>query len=377
MIIGIEAQRIFRKKRHGMDMVAVELIKNLMTLDKQNIYYIFVKPGPDKIIESKENFTVVELEGGPYPIWEQYTLPNAAKKYGCDILHCTSNTAPLFCCTPIILTLHDIIYLEHSPLSPQMGGSLYQRFGNLYRRLVVPGAAKKSELVVTVSNFERERIATFMGLGKKLVAIYNGVGEHFRVIEERQQLSNHIVKYSLPDHFFLFLGNTAPKKNTPNLLKGFALFAKKHPLYKLVVIDYSQKDLKEQLALIGESWLLERVVLTGYLPNSELPLTLNLSIAFLYPSLRESFGIPILEAMACGTPVITSNSSSMPEVAGGAALLVDPNSPEEIAGAMERVALEPLLRSELSQKGRERAKEFSWLNMAKGYLALYNNHNNF
>ena len=110
MKIAIEAQRIFRKKKHGMDMVALELIKNLQIIDKKNQYYIFVKPDEDNgVLQETANFKVVALEGGSYPTWEQIALPKAAKKYGCDILHCTSNTAPFFTDIPLITILHDII----------------------------------------------------------------------------------------------------------------------------------------------------------------------------------------------------------------------------------------------------------------------------
>jgi hypothetical protein len=117
MRIGIEAQRIFRPKKHGMDVVALELVRNLQQIDLKNKYFIFVKPDSDKqVIHETPNFHIIELNGGPYPTWEQIALPFAVKKYNCDILHCTSNTAPIFCPVPLIVTLHDIIYMEKNSL---------------------------------------------------------------------------------------------------------------------------------------------------------------------------------------------------------------------------------------------------------------------
>ena len=188
MRIGIEAQRIFRTKKHGMDMVALELINNLKLIDNLNEYFIFVSPGQDICLTSENNFNIIELNGGPYPIWEQIALPKAVNKYNCDILHCTSNTAPLLGSTPLIITLHDIIYLENLNLFSG-GATAYQRFGNLYRRMVVPLAAKKSKRVVTVSEFEKKRISEFMGLKENLISIYNGVGEHFKVISNNKLLN--------------------------------------------------------------------------------------------------------------------------------------------------------------------------------------------
>jgi len=372
MRIGIEAQRIFRKKKHGMDMVALELIKNLQEIDKENEYFIFVKPDCDSgCITPTPNFHIIELKGGPYPTWEQIALPAAAKKQRCDLLHCTSNTAPLFCKVPLVITLHDIIYLESVSILKK-GGTWYQKLGNMYRRFVVPPVVRKSRRVVTVSEFERERIGTFMGIRENLVAIYNGVGSHFKKVDDPDILSLSAQKYNLPENFIFFLGNTDPKKNTPNVLKAFSIFNSQSAIkYKLVMLDFDEGELQKILAGIGCEDLRKDIHLTGYVPNNELPAIISQSKLFLYPSLRESFGIPILEGMACGVPVITSNTSSMPEVASDAALLVNPESSDEIASAIGKVLEDPALYKTLSLKGIERASRFSWKKMAQSYLELY------
>ena len=133
MRIGIEAQRLFRKKKHGMDMVALELIRSLQRTDTRNEYFIFIRADKDRqVLTESPNFHIVEIPGGPYPWWEQVLLPRAVKKYKCEILHCTGNTAPLFSPVPLILTLHDIIFLETSLRGIMFGeGSNYQRFGNI------------------------------------------------------------------------------------------------------------------------------------------------------------------------------------------------------------------------------------------------------
>ncbi|MGE0092824.1 MAG: glycosyltransferase family 4 protein [Bacteroidales bacterium] len=371
MIIGIEAQRIFRKKKHGMDMVALELIKNLMEIDTKNTYLIFVKPDSDKCICSNGNFHVIELNGGPYPLWEQYALPHAARKFKCDLLHCTSNTAPIFGKTPLVITLHDIIYLESLGFLKK-GGSAYQRLGNLYRRIVVPPVVRKSKVVVTVSNFEQNRISAHMGVSDNLTYIYNGVGEHFGIISQQGQLDQCKQTYNLPDKFVFFLGNTDPKKNTPNVLKAFAHFNNNNNNeYSLVMLDFEESALMQILNDIEEPAIRKYILLTGYIPNNELPKIINLCTLFLYPSLRESFGIPILEGMACGAPVVTSNTSSMPEIAGDAALIVEPTNYLSISNAMQMIIDNPLLRESLIDKGLKRASMFSWKEMAKKYLELY------
>jgi glycosyltransferase involved in cell wall biosynthesis len=376
MRIGIEGQRIFRKKKHGMDMVALELIKNLQIIDLENEYFIFVKPDEDNsVLQETSNFKIIELNGGPYPTWEHIALPKAAKKYGCDILHCTSNTAPFFSNIPLITILHDIIYMESGYLKLlKSSASTYQKFGNIYRKLVVPRVVKKSKKVITVSHFEKNRIGEFFGIkgDSKLDAIYNGVSEHFKPITNKEELQRVKEKYNLPDKYFFFLGNTDPKKNTKRTLKAFSDFLKQTGFaHKLVMLDYDQTKLKKLLVEINDPDLINKIVLTGYVVNTDLPAIYSQCDTFLYPSLREGFGIPMLEAMSCNVPVIASNTSSMPEVSGGAAHIINPFNPKEITQGLIEILNNETYRKSLCHKGLERSKEFSWHNMAKEYLKLY------
>jgi len=376
MKIGIEAQRIFRPKKHGMDMVVLELIRNLQQTDLENEYFIFVRPDEDNtVIRETANFHIVEVQASSYPTWEQFALPRAAEKAGCDILHCTSNTAPVNCRVPLVLTLHDIIYMERSYTGMLTGTATpYQKFGNIYRKLIVPRIMKKSRKIITVSHFEKNRIAEFFGMKNdtRLTAVYNGVSTHFKPVTDKTELNRVKKLYQLPDHYFFFLGNTDPKKNTRGVLEAFAAFRKQHPTdYKLVMLDYDRKELASLLHEIGSPELVDHIILTGYVKNTDLPAIYSQCEVFLYPSLRESFGIPMLEAMACGVPVITSNTSSMPEVAGDAALIIDPYKPEEITAAMLRLCNHKDHAAALISKGISRAAEFSWKAMAEEVLKIY------
>ncbi|WP_396590768.1 glycosyltransferase family 4 protein [Allomuricauda sp. R78024] len=375
MKIGIEGQRLFRKKKHGMDMVALELIKSLQKIDHKNEYVVFVKPDfDDTCIPNAPNFKIVQLESKwGYPGWEQIALPKAAYKEGCDVLHCTSNTGPLFSKVPLITTLHDIIYLESISIFKKEG-TWYQKLGNMYRRYFVPPVIKKSKKVITVSNYEKERINNHFGFkDNRLTAIYNGVGSHFKKLTDQNSLRTIKDAYALPDNFFFFLGNTDPKKNTKGVLKAFSDFNKEYPnRYKLVMLDYDERELQKLLASIDSEEIRPLIHLTGYVPNTDLPAIINQCTIFLYPSLRESFGIPILEGMACGVPVITSTTSSMPEVAGeDTALMVDPFNTLEITTAMKTLVEDKILAQVLAEKGIKRAKHFSWETMARNVLELY------
>ncbi len=376
MKIGIEGQRLFRKKKQGMDMVALELIKNLQVIDQENEYFIFVKPDEDSsVLKETSNFKIIQLEGGPYPTWEQIALPKATKKYGCDVLHCTSNTAPLFANIPLINILHDIIYMESSYLKIlKSSASTYQKFGNVYRKLVVPRVVKRSKKVITVSHLEKNRIGDFFGIkgDNKLDAIYNGVSEHFKPITNKEELQRVKEKYNLPDNYFFFLGNTDPKKNTKGTLKAFSDFLKQTGSdHKLVMLDYDKTDLNKLLVEINDTNLINHITLTGYVINTDLPAIYSQCDVFLYPSLRESFGIPMLEAMSCNVPVIASNTSSMPEVSGEAAHIINLFNPEEITQGLIYILNNETYRNSLCHKGLERSKQFSWYNMAKEYLKLY------
>lgn len=375
MKIGIEGQRLFRKKKHGMDMVALELIKNLQLIDKENEYVVFVKPDEDnEALQPTGNFKIVELEGGSYPLWEQKALPKAAEEEGCDLLHCTSNTAPVKSKVPVMITLHDIIYMESISIFKK-SGTWYQKFGNLYRRIVVPKVVKKSKKIITVSQFERERIRKFFNFkedDKRLVAVYNGVSRHFNPVTDEAIQQEVRTKYDLPEKYLFFLGNTDPKKNTEGMLKAYANYVEQSDdPAMLVMLDYEEWALNKVLADIGKKHIRKHIFLPGYIVNTDLPAIYSMATIFLYPSLRESFGIPMLEAMGCGTPVITSNTSSMPEVSGGKAKIVDPYQPQQITEAIFELMNDPSLRQKLVDEGLQQAAKFTWKNMAKDVKAIY------
>ncbi|NHE58233.1 glycosyltransferase family 4 protein [Cyclobacterium plantarum] len=370
MRIGIEAQRIFRKKRHGMDMVAIALIRNLQKMDTSNQYFIFVNEVEDTSpISPTENFTIVPLTPSPYPVWEQYHLARAVKTYQLDLLHCTSNTAPISCKAKLVITLHDIIYLEKLNFRE---GSWYQRMGNLYRRWNVPKVVKKASCLFTVSRYEQERIVRQFGMQpEKVKVVYNGVAGHFkRESPEKRKVIQK--KYGLPDTFMLFLGNTDPKKNLKGVLKSLALLEeKKVDFPDLVMPDFGKDVLILMLKAINSPQLIHKIHLTGYIPNEDLPSIYSQALLFLYPSLRESFGLPILEAMACGCPVITSNTSSMPEVAGEAALLIDPFDPESLSKGIASLLENREKRQKLIERGYKRPQLFDYQKGAKETLLSY------
>lgn len=367
MRIGIEAQRIFRKNKHGMDFVVLQEIKELQKMDTPHEYFVFVKPGVDRCIESSEHVHIIEVNCPSYPLWEQWALPRAARKAGVDILHCTSNTAPIWCNIPLVLTLHDIIFLEPRD---KKNKSLYQNLGYFYRRWDVPRILKKCRRIITVSDFELGNIKKKLQLpDSQLKMIYNGYNEWFRPIESNKQQYR---KYIADAGYFFFLGNTDPKKNTERTLVAYAKYLEQSEVKRpLLMADLDQEYLNGIIERNGIEAIRDHIVMPGYIINSDLPYIYNNAFAFLYTSLRESFGIPLLEAMACGTPVITSNTSSMPEIAGHDAILINPESSDEIALKMLQLERDTDFYQRQMAVGLERAKLFSWRKTTENLLRLY------
>ena len=365
---AIEAQRIFRKNKHGMEFVALESIKELQRIDKENEYYILVAPGDDICLEETANFHIVKFGPPFYPVWEQISLPRMLRKIKPDILHCTSNTAPLFCEIPLVLTLHDIIFLE-----PRSGKSksLYQNMGWYYRKLFVPRIIKKCRKIITVSAFESERIKRFLNLSEeKITYIYNGYNSHFKKLKSPDR--KIISKYIRTEEYIFFLGNTDPKKNLERTLHAYAIYHKEsESKLPLLIADLDENILDSVLRKNSLAELRNDITCVRYIENKDLTHIYNGASIFLYTSLRESFGIPMLESMACGTPVIAGNTSSMPEILGVKGIFADPYNPDEIASKMLLLEKNKKIYSDQIEYGLERCEEFSWEETAKGLREIY------
>lgn len=371
MRIAIEAQRIFRTNKHGMDFVALETIREIQKIDKENQYYIIVSPGEDKCLEETPNMKIIEVTSiGGYLGWEQWALPKIIRKIKPDILHCTSNTSPYFCKTKLILTLHDIIFLEKRT---QKNQSLYQNLGRIYRRFIVPLIIPKAKKIITVSNYELNIIKDFLKLSdNKILYIYNGYSKHFSIKDNPKEVYN---KYIDKDNYIFFLGNTDPKKNTDRTIIAYADYVKntdKSNIFYLLIADLKEDYIDCILKENNIEWVKPYIYAPGYISNTDLPYIYSGAKAFLYTSLRESFGIPILESMACGSPIITSNTSAIPEIAGNGAILIDPFNIKEISEMLQKILSNDDFRQKQINYGLERSKLFSWEKTAQELIYLYN-----
>ncbi|BDC98999.1 glycosyltransferase family 1 protein [Persicobacter psychrovividus] len=370
MRIGIEARRIFRAKKHGLEIALLETLKALQELDTENEYFVFAKKGEDmNCIVFQTNFNLVLVSAFTELDWEQFALPRAVANYQLDLLHCTSNTAPTSLSVPLFLTLHDIIFFDAGLFE----GTWYQNIGNAYRRQVVPSAVNRSTKIFTVSATERKRIINrYPACESKIEVLYNGLNPIFKEENEqirRQRVKNH---YQLPSDFVFFIGNEHPRKNAGNMLQAYLCYVKNSgsPL-PLVCPNISQETVKSILQKSGDEQLLDHFYFPSYISFADLPVVYGLATVFLFPSLEEGFGLPIIESMACGTPVITSDCSCMPEIAADAAMMVNPHHVEEIFTAIQQLTADRVLLQRYKEKGLQRALAFSWAKTAQQLLEAY------
>lgn len=263
----------------------------------------------------------------------------------------------------VVNTVHDLVYLRY----PQtMQKANYRRLHQHLRR-----SCERADRIVTVSQFGARELSEQFGIApEKIRVVYNGVDteQFYPGTEGAEEFRK---AYGLPEHYFLYIGTLEPRKNLPGLLRAYAAGKPSFHGCKLVLAGARGWEYQEIFRLVEELGLQDDVVFPGYLPFEKLRLLYAASSAFVFPSLYEGFGLPPLEAMACGVPVITSLAASLPEVAGDAALLVHPLDHEELADAMRRILEEEELRNTLREKGFRQVKQFSWDNAAESLLSLY------
>ncbi|MFO7919034.1 MAG: glycosyltransferase family 1 protein [Anaerolineae bacterium] len=298
-------------------------------------------------------------------LWEQGIQPWAARREKLDLLHQPVYVGPLLHPCPTVVTLHDLSFYLYPELFPQSK--------RIYLQYMTRHTIHHAEAVIAVSqSTKRDALRLFPVAEKKITVIPNGVEAQMRPLDDPTPIRDLHHRYDLPSDVLLFLGTLEPRKNLVTLLEAYALLRQRGDIHHHLVIAggrgwYYEKvyDAAERLGLHGA------VHFTGYVPDEELPLWYNAADLFIYPSLYEGFGLPPLEAMACGTPVIVSNISSLPEVVGDAGLTVDPHDPQALAEAIHSLLSDPARRERLSKEGQAQASKFSWHTTAAKTAELY------
>lgn len=374
MRIGIDA-RLALGKRRGMGRALLNLLTKLIAFDKKITYFLYVdKIDMQSILPKAPNLITRVLPPRFYPIWEQVSLPIACIKDNLDILHCPANTAPIFIPKrmKLILTIHDVIFMK-SFNEISLSDSMYQNIGRIYRRICVKTLINRVNHIITVSQFSKNDIQKHFGIPEdKITVIPNGIDDYFfQNLEDNCE--TFLKRLQIGGKFIFHLGGTSPNKNTIAAIKAFNLLLQDEEYHDLCLIigGVSPEGSNKIKKYVKEKGLEEKVKFINYVTDKELKCLYSNAELFLFPSLYEGFGLPPLEAMACGTPVVASNLTSLPEVVGDAGILVDPMNINEIKTAMIDIMHNEQLKAKLIKAGIQRADEFRWEKAANKLFQIY------
>jgi glycosyltransferase involved in cell wall biosynthesis len=297
-------------------------------------------------------------------LWMQIVLPLELSRLRLPLCHFTNSLAPLKAPCPYVVTIHDMSLFKH--------GEMHTRKSLWTVRSLLPLVARRADAIIAVSEVARRDILTVLGVpAQKVRVIHEAAGEEYRVIDQPRELQRVSGTYGLQDPYILSVGTIEPRKNLQRLLAAFARLRRAGRRERLLLVGQLGWKYRGFLREIERLGLQNSVRILGYVPDADMPAIYNLAQVLVFPSLYEGFGLPIVEAMACGTPVLTSDCSSMPEVAGEAAVLVDPRSQESLEEGLQRILCDAPLREQLRGAGLKRAGQFSWSRAAAETIRLY------
>jgi len=345
----------------GVKTYLTNLINELGKFDKKNKYFLYYDSEKNLDTFKFKNFKEIVLKNRYkflIPYWEQIRLKNRVIKDEIDVFHGTKNTISLFLPKKIkkIITIHD--------LTPFLFGNEMNYLDLIYWRIIIPKSLKVTDKIISISNSTKDDlIRLFPDTRKKITVVYHGSHNsqdgNVKIMTKKEEVGK----------FFLMVGAIRPRKNIERVLLAMSKISNKN--FKLYIVGKNLNYIKKIKKLIKDCNLTERVILKGYVSDEELNILYSTAIAYIYPSLYEGFGLPILEAQLRGLPVITSNNSSMPEVAGDGAFFVDPYSVDDIRNAMEQLIQDKVLRERLINNGHKNIQKFLWETCAIETLKIY------
>ncbi|MDP2708441.1 MAG: glycosyltransferase family 1 protein [bacterium] len=417
MLIGIDASRANRKFKGGTEWYSYHLIRELVKLDAKNQYILYsdvpLEPGLSDLTGDGESAQPVKLTGrwqevsSPHHnvrakilnwpfnlLWTQLRLSYEMAFHRPDVLFIPAHTLPLIHPDKSVVTIHDIGFEREAGLysaaniGPKAGAAA--KILNFTARLITKGksgsnikdyhswsarfALKKAKKIITISEFSKRELLEIYGAEpEKITVVHNGYNKNiYRPIYERNKTDEVLKKYDIISPYLFYVGRLEKKKNTDRLIEAYAIMRQTHHnlKHKLVLSGNYNLDFDEIKYVISEFNLTDDVIMTGWLPEADKPYLYAGADLFVFPSLYEGFGIPLLEAMASGTPIVCSNTASIPEVTRGAALLFNPLSRKDMAEKMAEVLLNPELAGNLKKKGFERVKNFSLTKSAEQTLKV-------
>ena len=352
----------------GNESYATNLIEALAEIDQTNRYTLYVtrKEAVDRFTNRWPNFSVRSTLPHTPIVRIPLILSAELRRQPVDVLH-VQFTAPPFSPCPVVVSIHDLSF-EHLP-------ETFKWRSRNQLKATVRRSARAAARVIALSEHARQDIIETYGLAADHVrTIPLAASDRFHPVTDEDELKRVRQTYGIEGEYILTVGAIQPRKNLARLIAAYARLRKSRPevnLPKLVFVGKCAWLFEETLRTIKELQVTESVILTGYVPENDLPALYSGALCFVYPSYFEGFGLPPLEAMKCGAPVITGNRTSLPEVVGDAGLLVDPFDVDALGAAINRLISNSELRAELTTKGLERAKLFDWRETARQTLAVY------
>ena len=339
--------RPVHKRMHGIARFAVEILKAISKIDRENRWMVLaLEDGREHLPELPENFEILFVNVKPYTPFEHVLIPYLLRKREYDIFYSSTYIFPLFVKGRVFMTIYDLIPLTF----PEN----YGFFKRLYYKKVLSRCIKRAEKIFTVSRSTAMDIEKFFGEREKVVIVPGGVSDEFFPVKgERDEEMLKELSASKP--YIIFVGNERPHKNFLNTAKAFEILKEKFPSLKLIAVGISERD---ALRITGKK--IERILCKENLSDEKISVLLRNAELAVMPSFYEGLCLPVLEAMACGCPVITSNTSSLPEVVGSAGIMINPSNPSEIAEAIVALLRDDEKRNKLREEGLKRAREFSW-----------------
>ena len=353
MRIAIDARKL---RDYGIGTYVRNLLRHLARIDRSTEYVLFTQPADVELgTELGDNFRTVVERAGAYSLREQLTIPMDLRRERIDLFHAPHYVLPPLTPCKSVVTIHDCIHLRFPQYLPNS-------FAYAYARSSLWVATHRASRVLTVSEASKRDILRYFRVPEgKIDVIYNAIDERLGEPLSNEEIGRVRERYQLNDPFVLYAGNIKPHKNLERLIEAFHMLRRNgFEHVKLLIIGDEISQYATLRRAVHRHKLHKHVRFFGFVPDKTLAALYRLASVFVFPSLYEGFGLPPLEAMASGTPVITSNVSSLPEVVGDAALLIDPYESAEIANAIRRVLTEPVLAADMRQRGLARVKDFSW-----------------
>jgi glycosyltransferase involved in cell wall biosynthesis len=367
--IGINAQLLAEGegyRRAGVSRYIYNLLVHLSEVDPDGDYTVFLNSRFPLSIPNKLKRSHLPTQKPSVRIlWEQFLQPPQLVAAGISLLHSPLNIQPLFLPCRGVITVTDLTFIVY----PESFRPLQRLYQTVFTRL----SARRASRLIAISGSTARDLERFFAVPQgKTSVILPGVDAPYRPIHDEAMLADFRLRHNLPERFILFVGTLEPRKNLTMLLQAYAQFKRQAGShYKLVLAGGKGWFYRPIFATVEELGLQADVLFPGFVPEEELPLWYNTADVFVYPSLYEGFGLPPLEAMACGKPVAVADASSLPEMVGDAALRIDPHQSEEWAAALLRLCQDANLRSDLGGRALERARQFSWTRMAQQTVQVY------